>query len=410
MSDDEGALHEECRRGRNKDNDMSDRPRILIAGAGIGGLALAQALRRGGLDVAVYEQDPTPRIRNQGYRIHIDADGNAALRACLPETVLDLVRDTSGVNGDTVAGYTHRLEPLTAQAFPGIPDDEITNVDRNTFRRGLLTGLTDTVRFGRTVSDYRITESGRVRVEFAEGGSDEGDLLVGADGVGSAVRRRLVPDATVTDLGVRCLYGRMTITDATDALISEEIDRGFSWAVDETGYFAGLAPVRFRSRPEGASDYLMTTLVATPERFGLSDAELSRLAPERLWRITVEATADWHPALRELFAHADPDTFFPIAIRAGQRVDPWTPGPVTLLGDAIHTMPPTGGVGANTALRDAATLAEELLSAARSGTSLIDAVAAYERVMLPRGFDTVDSSVAAAGQMFGTADRQGAMP
>jgi 2-polyprenyl-6-methoxyphenol hydroxylase-like FAD-dependent oxidoreductase len=61
-------------------------------------------------------------------------------------------------------------------------------------------------------------------------------------------------------------------------------------------------------------------------------------------------------------------------------------------------MPPTGGVGANTALRDAQTLAGELTG----GSSLVEAVAAYERVMLPRGFEVVDSSLRMAGQMFGT--------
>src|SRR4051794_36672400 len=86
--------------GTRKDDEMSDRARILIAGAGIGGLALAQSLRHGGLDVAVYERDPTPKTRNQGYRIHIDPNGNAALRACLPARALDRVRRTSGVNGD----------------------------------------------------------------------------------------------------------------------------------------------------------------------------------------------------------------------------------------------------------------------------------------------------------------------
>ncbi|WP_433516607.1 FAD-dependent oxidoreductase [Nonomuraea sp. CA-143628] len=381
---------------------MPDSPRILIAGAGVGGLALAQALRHGGLDVALYERDSTPKIRSQGYRIHIDPDGNAALRACLPAPTLDLVRRTSGVNDDVVAGYTHRLRQVTTRTFPGITDDLITNVDRETFREGLLTGLADTVRFGRTLTGYRITDSGRVRVEFAEGGDDEGDLLVGAEGVGSPVRRQLLPNATVKDLGLRCVYGRMTINETTEALIPEALSRGFSWVSDESGCGAGFAPVRFRSRPEGASDYLMTTLLATPERLGTPDEELFELSPQALWKLALEMTADWHPALRELFAYADSDRFFSITIRAGERVDAWTSGPVTLLGDAIHTMPPTGGVGANTALRDAATLAGELLAAARGDKSLIDAVAAYERVMIPRGFDTVDASLRMAAQMFGT--------
>src|SRR5918997_499419 len=150
---------------------------ILIIGGGVGGLTLAHALRGAGLDVAVYEQDPSPQIRNQGYRIHIDPDGNAALRACLPPEVLDLVRRTSGVNGDLVAGYTHQLEQVMAQTFPGITDHEITSVDRYTFRQGLLTGLGNIVHFGRKLAGYRSTDTCRVRVEFAEGGSDEGDLL-----------------------------------------------------------------------------------------------------------------------------------------------------------------------------------------------------------------------------------------
>jgi 2-polyprenyl-6-methoxyphenol hydroxylase-like FAD-dependent oxidoreductase len=374
--------------------------RVLIGGAGIGGLALAHALRRGGLDVAVYERDPSPRPRHQGYRIHIDRDGNAALTACLPPEVLDVVRRTSGTNGDLLAAYTDQLVQVTAQVVPPSGDHEITCVDRYTFRQGLLTGLGGTVHFGRTVSGFEVLGSGRVRLHFAEGGTDDGDVLVGADGIGSAVRRELLPHATVRDLGVRCLYGRMELTAATDRLVPADFDRGFSWVADRTGYGAGFAPVRFRTRPEnGAADYLMTVLTATPHRMGVPDETLHRMAPEEIWKLTVDATAGWHAAVRRLFAHADPTTFFPIAIRAGERVEPWEPGPVTLLGDAIHPMPPTGGVGANTALRDAQTLAEELLG----GAPLVEAVAAYERVLLPRGFDVVDSSLQLAEQLFGRA-------
>jgi 2-polyprenyl-6-methoxyphenol hydroxylase-like FAD-dependent oxidoreductase len=96
----------------------------------------------------------------------------------------------------------------------------------------------------------------RVRLQFAERGTDEGDLLVGADGVGSAVRRQVLPHATVKDLGMRCIYGRMTITQTTNALIPDAFNRGFSWVADEHGCGAGFAPVRFRSPVEGASAYL----------------------------------------------------------------------------------------------------------------------------------------------------------
>ena len=70
------------------------------------------------MDIAVYERDRTPKTRNQGYRIHIAPNGNAALRTCLSAQALDQVRRTSGVNGDLVAAYTHRLEQVMAQTFP----------------------------------------------------------------------------------------------------------------------------------------------------------------------------------------------------------------------------------------------------------------------------------------------------
>jgi 2-polyprenyl-6-methoxyphenol hydroxylase-like FAD-dependent oxidoreductase len=160
--------------------------------------------------------------------------------------------------------------------------------------------------------------------------------------------------------------------------------------------------MRFRSAQDGQADYLMTTLVAVPHRLGAADeAEFMNLAPRDAWQAVLAATAGWHPALRDLYAHADVDSFVPVRIRAAERVAPWTPGPVTLLGDAIHAMPPTAGLGANTALRDAATLATELLGDT-AALSIVDAVAAYERVMIPRGFETVANCVKLADYMLGT--------
>jgi len=376
---------------------MPDSPRILVAGGGVGGLTLAQALHHAGVDVVVYEQDPTPRTRNQGYRIHLDPSGNAALVACVPPDVLAVLRRTSGRNGDLVTTFTTELRQVFTSQFPDIPADQLTAVDRNTFRRGLLTGLDDVVRFGRTVSSYQVTGSGRVRVEFAEGGSDEGSLLVGADGVGSAIRRQLLPDAVVDDFGLRCVYGRMPLTGS---LSPEEFERGLCWVSAGSTCGAGFGSVRFRTPVDGTHDYLMVTLVATPEHLGVTDERLFRMSSEELWKLSTGTVADWHPTIREIYARADIGSFFPITFRISEQLPAWAPGPVTLLGDAVHTMPPTAGAGANTALADATTLADEIRSAARGEQSLVEAVAAYQAVMLPRGFAAVDRSRRLAAQMF----------
>src|SRR5262245_53064524 len=71
-------------------------PRVLIAGAGLGGLCLAQGLRRAGIDAAVYERDPSAAARAQGYRSSVDARGTEALRECLPPTLYRLFEATRG--------------------------------------------------------------------------------------------------------------------------------------------------------------------------------------------------------------------------------------------------------------------------------------------------------------------------
>ncbi|MGI5185787.1 FAD-dependent oxidoreductase [Dactylosporangium sp. CA-152071] len=101
-------------------------------------------------------------------------------------------------------------------------------------------------------------------------------------------------------------------------------------------------------------------------------------------------TPRWSPALRRLFTLIDPATCFPINIRTSVPVPAWPTDRVTLLGDAIHTMTPGQGVGANTALRDAHNLVRALTSGSRSPR-------VYERQMLDYGFAAVAASKARTG-------------
>jgi 2-polyprenyl-6-methoxyphenol hydroxylase-like FAD-dependent oxidoreductase len=101
----------------------------------------------------------------------------------------------------------------------------------------------------------------------------------------------------------------------------------------------------------------------------------------------------WHPALQRLVAEADTATIFPITISSAQPVELWQVPSVTLLGDAIHTMSPGRGEGANTALRDAALLRHTVTHVLSRGTPLAQAKADYETEMLRYAFEAVDASL-----------------
>src|SRR5215470_10020965 len=95
--------------------------RVLVIGAGLGGLCLAQGLRKMGMEVAVYERDTGLAVRTQGHRIHIDSRGEQALRECLPPSLYGLFLATRGQpsRGVTVFRVVDgQLEEGGVQPFP----------------------------------------------------------------------------------------------------------------------------------------------------------------------------------------------------------------------------------------------------------------------------------------------------
>jgi 2-polyprenyl-6-methoxyphenol hydroxylase-like FAD-dependent oxidoreductase len=118
-----------------------------------------------------------------------------------------------------------------------------------------------------------------------------------------------------------------------------------------------------------------------------------RLDERALLDLALERTRTWHPNLRRLLAATDATTVLLTPIRSSVPVDPWQPTTVTLLGDAIHSMPPTGGIGANTALRDAELLTRQLTDVARCKVSVLQAIAEYETEMRRYAFEAVRQSM-----------------
>ena len=89
----------------------------------------------------------------------------------------------------------------------------------------------------------------------------------------------------------------------------------------------------------------------------------------------------------------DVSTVTAFAVKTSVPIKPWVTQKVTLLGDALHNMTPFRGIGANTALRDAAALRQGLVAVSRGQADLLQALAAYERDMIRYGFTAVQASL-----------------
>src|ERR1700742_2448497 len=167
---------------------------VLIAGGGLSGLCLAQGLRQAGHTVEVFERDADHR-RRSGYMLHMNAFGGEGLRTCLPDELYERYLDTSRETPERRESIVldARMKVLSSQPHLGPPNDgprPHTGVDRRTLRQILLTGLD--VHLDRPVIGYEEDGEG-VTVRLAGGGSARGDVLVGADGIRSAVRAQKLP-------------------------------------------------------------------------------------------------------------------------------------------------------------------------------------------------------------------------
>ena len=397
-------------------------PRVLVIGGGLGGLCLAQGLRRSGVPVTVHERDASPFARHQGYRIHLDARGIRGLRHCLPPRLFDLFVATSGQPGEQVTVVNERLRQLHAIRLPETGDvvdaDRSTPINRLTLREVLLAGLDGVVRFGQELTRYERLPDGTVLAHFAGGGSAAGDVLVAADGVGSRVRQQLLPHAAVVDTGVRCVYGRTPLTAESWRLVPDPVRLGFTAVIGRRREGMALGLMEFRRRPEQVAedlwpglrlrpqaDYLMWALTAPGARYPASDEEMEALDGPALQQVVLDLTRGWHPDLRGLVERAEPAETFYLAVRTSVPIDHWETGNVTLLGDAIHAMSPAGGSGANTALLDAGLLCADLVAVALGRRPLLKAIRDYEERMVGYGFDAVRASEEASARYAG--HRQG---
>ncbi|MGW6448666.1 FAD-dependent oxidoreductase [Lentzea sp. NPDC055074] len=353
--------------------------RIAVIGGGIGGLCLAHGLRKAGVDVAVYERDLSRTDRLQGYRVHINPHGAAALRECLPAANWQRFEQSAGSSENGFGFLTEQLTPLLVLD----PDEEKHySASRITLRQVLLDGLD--VKFGKRFERYEHNGDG-ITLHFEDGTTVECDVLVGADGIRSRVRGQYLPHAGTEPVGITAVAGKLFLDEhdwiperllvRANSIIPTSACGMFLVAHDGLGYSDDDGVLFDNVRP-----YLMWAYAA-------KDLDITNgLQSEVLRRIE-----RWSPDLRRIVGSSHPETVSEWRIRSSKPIARWESTNVTLLGDAIHAMTPMRGVGANVALRDAQLLARCI---AEGG----DAIARYEAEMYEYGFAAVRDSLRAARQ------------
>ncbi|MFE0021512.1 FAD-dependent oxidoreductase [Amycolatopsis sp. NPDC059021] len=392
---------------------------VIIIGAGTGGLCLAHGLRRAGISVAVYERDRTRRDGLQGYRVGIDPDGSRALYDALPKELFDVFVATCARTPKFFNMLTEkRKELLSMGGWDDNVDDDPRNseksVSRMTLRQVLLTGMEDVVHFDKVFSRFEQHDDGTVTAFFEDGTSAVGTLLVGADGSNSRVRKQYLPHAKTKDTGIISVTGKVPLTPETEKLLTPKIAHGVTMVNAPGGYASIIHVMVFpwdaKGAPKsgiGSSDAEMIAswpgLAFDNTRdyisWGFGGAarnlpdNVTEMTSRQLYDLVGEYTKKWHPDFRKLFSLSDPDSCFTIRIRTSEPIPKWKASNVTLIGDAIHTMTPGRGVGANTALRDARLLKDNLVAARDGKTSVIKAVDDYETKMIDYGFDAVKESL-----------------
>ncbi|KAH7382518.1 hypothetical protein DE146DRAFT_230771 [Phaeosphaeria sp. MPI-PUGE-AT-0046c] len=355
-------------------------PHVIIIGAGIGGLALAQGLRKRGISFSVYERDALLDSRFQGNRIKIAGELRHKLVELLNPEVWAILEETSAT---TVVGETNlRASDASITACrrgrlpPGVGPP--LTVDRGLLRYALITGIAEHVHFGHQYERYELLEEednskNDVRIFFGNGSVTEGTLLVGVDGARSRVREQLIPGPSyVEDTATCCIWGKSPLsTELQDrfparhrrwlTIVRDEAPLTFSIIAGDGPVTMVLEACHFRNRdihqhlPE---DYVHWGILFHKGLLRLNDEELDA-ALQDAPKLALDLTAEWDPSIRSLLELQNKTlTVGARILSAPLKIPAWgTSSAVTVLGDAAHVMSPAGGAGAIAVLNDAYDLA-----------------------------------------------------
>jgi 5-methylphenazine-1-carboxylate 1-monooxygenase len=355
---------------------------VLIAGGGIGGLTLALSLHQIGMPCRIFES--VPELKPLGVGINVLPH---ACRELIELGLLDQL-DAAGVRTAELAYFSKHGKPIWSEPR-GL--DAGYKWPQFSIHRGILQQILldaviqrlgpDSILTSHHLTHFKETEPG-VRASFVDkatgknAGIHDGDLLIAADGIHSAVREKLYPDE-----GPPIWNGR---------ILWRGISEGDAYLTGRTMIMAGHQHVKFVCYPISAG-------AVESGRQQINWIAERTLDPSYQWRredynrkAKLDEFLPWFEDWRfdwlnvpDLIRNCPLAYEYPLVDR--DPLPRWTFGPVTLMGDAAHPMYPIGSNGASQAILDARTIAREILA---HGTT-ITALEGYEAERRPATSDLV---------------------
>jgi salicylate hydroxylase len=339
---------------------MPRKPRIAIIGGGIGGLTAAVALHQRGIEVEVFEQ--SAKISEIGAGVALTPNAMKAYRALGLEAEVAAIGYESEYqvvrswNTGSVISRVPRKGAYTREF--GAPYLTMHRADLvEVLRQQLPDQL---IHLGARCSGVE-TDDTCARARFADASEIEADVVVGADGIHSAVRHSLFGPQAPRFTGCACWRGLVPLEAFPDGVISS----------DGTMYMGPHSHIIYYLVRGGK----LVNFVAHIE----SDWTGESWTQECERSEVVETYAGWHEPLLRLLSAAD--CYYKWALYDRDPLDHWSKGRATLLGDSAHAMLPYIGQGACMAIEDSYILAAAI---AQMPEKLGEALRHYERLRLPR--------------------------